>query len=217
MTVADFSSVSCHLWCASCKLLAWSLTLPLLSEAVKALALISQNDPQFLLELIQCTGIACFQWKCPQPTGLLDRPDPGYPLLSRHCVYETACGQGKDGSEAGDQSIGDRSVHMHVRGRSRGYIIELAWKGGGARNEAGTSSFQHVLFTPAFHCSSMLRPLWHVGPHGLQNRLMRRYFTNMNVWELQGWGRRMGAVAQDGEDGGFGLAETKHRGMPWAG
>lgn len=86
-------------------------------------------------------------------------------------------------------------MHMHVRGRSRGYIIRLAWEGGGARNEAGTSSFQHLLFTPAFHCSLMLRPLCRVGPHGLQNRVMRRrYFTNVNVQEWQGWGRHMGAV-----------------------
>jgi len=43
----------------------------LLSEALKPLAPMSQNDPQFLLRLIRCAGIACFQWKSPQPAGLL--------------------------------------------------------------------------------------------------------------------------------------------------
>lgn len=56
-------------------------------------------------------------------------------------------------------------VHMHVKRRSRGYIIKLAWEGGGARKEVGTSSFQRLLFTPAFHRSLMLRLLC-CGPSG---------------------------------------------------
>lgn len=89
-------------------------------------------------------------------------------------------------------------MHTHVMGRSRGYIIGLAWEGEVERIEVVTSSFQYLLFTPAFHCSLMLKSLWHVGPQGLQSRLIRTYLINMNIKELQGWGRHMRVVMQNG-------------------